>query len=127
VIAMYSDIAKQIVERNNIFAGRIIENLNSWAGVRPLSSLDTSLSFPVSARSRLALRSRMIIAEVSLINTSDMMKKALATIVTNQKFHRQPLATVRTRFLLALSMVENHILTATNDGTNTRANGYYHN
>jgi hypothetical protein len=127
VIAMYNDIAKQIVERVNIFAGRTMENLNSWVGVRPLSSLDTSLSFPVSARSRLALRSRMMIAEVSLISMSDMMKNALATIVTNQKFHRQPLATVKTEILLALSMIERCVLTASNDRTNTWTDSYHYN
>jgi hypothetical protein len=65
-----------MVDRNSIFAGRIIENVNSCLGVRPLSSFETSLSFPVSARRRLTLRSRMMVPEVSLMRMSDMIKNA---------------------------------------------------
>ena len=78
VIAMYSEIAKQMVERVSIFAGRTMENLNSWPAVRPLSSLDRSFSLPVSARSFFALRFKMMGAEVSLIKTRDIMKNAPA-------------------------------------------------
>ena len=69
-------MAKQMVERNNILAGRMIENLNSWLGVRPPSSFERSFEFPVSAFSRLTFRCRMIIPDVSLIRMSDVMKNA---------------------------------------------------
>jgi hypothetical protein len=47
-------------------------------GVKPLWSFETSLLFPVSARRRFVLRSRMVVADVSLIRMSDTMKVALA-------------------------------------------------
>lgn len=69
---------KHICERKNILTGRTMENRKSSEGVRPLWSLETSLPFLVSARRRFALRSRMIVPDVSLIRMSDMMKVALA-------------------------------------------------
>ena len=73
---MYRDIAKQIVDRKSILAGRMMEYLNRSAGDKPLSSFDRSFSFPVSARRRFVLRCRMMIPEVSLIRSRDMMKNA---------------------------------------------------
>ena len=77
MIAMYSEMAKQIVERNSIFAGRTMEYLKSWRGVSPVSSLERSLVLPVEALRRLTLRWRMMMAEVSDMTISDMMKSPL--------------------------------------------------
>jgi hypothetical protein len=84
-MAMYSDMAKQIVERKSIFAGRTMEYLKSCLGVRPASSLDRNLGFPVEALKRLTLRWRIMTPDVSLMRMRDMMKNAPATIATNPK------------------------------------------
>lgn len=65
-----------MAERVSILAGRTMENLNSSLVARPVSSLDRSLSLPVSARNFFALRSKITGAEVSLMRMRDMMKKA---------------------------------------------------
>lgn len=77
-MAMYNEIAKQIVERKSILAGRMMENLNRSTGDSPLSSFDRSFSLPVSMRNRLVLRCKMMTPEVSLIRINDMKKNALA-------------------------------------------------
>lgn len=76
MIAIYNDIAKQIVERKSILAGRMIENLNKSAGDKPLSSFDRRFVLLVSVRRRLVLCCRIMTPEVSLIKINDMMKKA---------------------------------------------------
>lgn len=75
-MAIYNDIAKQMVEQKSILAGRTIENLNKSVGDSPLSSFERNLSLPVSARRRFVLRCRMIMPDVSLMKINDIAKNA---------------------------------------------------
>lgn len=86
---------RQIVERVSILTGLMMENLKRSAGDRSEASFERSFGLLVSARRRFAFRSRITGAEVSFMRKTDAIIKAPATMATNQKFQRQPFATVR--------------------------------
>ena len=91
-------------EKRSIFVGRAIENQKRSLAVSPTSNLDFSEVFPVSFRSFLVLRSRMVGPYVSLITSAAIIVKTpvcfcqprssaqsgRTPIASAQKFHRQP-------------------------------------
>jgi hypothetical protein len=60
-----------------------------------------------------------------LVSDYGMFKTPRTTIVTNQKFHRQPFATVKTKKLVSFADIKRQILTASDDGTNAWTNSYH--
>jgi hypothetical protein len=60
-----------------------------------------------------------------LVSGYGMFKTPRTTIVTNQKFHRQLFATVKTEKLVSFADIKRQILTASDDGTNAWTNSYH--
>lgn len=59
-IAMYSDMSETMGEKNSILVGRTMANLKIPLLERPVSSAERRFWLPVSLRSLLVLRSRIV-------------------------------------------------------------------